>query len=354
MSLQEKIQSFNPNDVGKKGANIFGLPFTVNEARVVVVPVPWEVTVSYGGGTARGPKAIYNASMQVDLYDPYLPNAWKLGIAMDSISTVLTTQSNKLRKRAERYIDLLASGKDYRKNLQMKKIRREINAACESMIQYVKKVTSTHLEAGKMVALLGGDHSTPLGFLHALAERYSAFGILQLDAHADLRDSYEGFTYSHASIMFNVLKEIPSVKKIVQAGIRDYCEEEVNVINESNGRVVAYFDKQMKHALFEGKSRGELHREIINHLPRQVYISFDIDGLDPKLCPNTGTPVPGGFEFEEALHLIQAVVESGRTIIGFDINEVSPGNDEWDANVGSRLLYRMINMMAVSNGIKTL
>lgn len=354
MSLQEKIQSFNPNDVGKKGANIFGLPFTVNEARVVVVPVPWEVTVSYGGGTARGPKAIYNASMQVDLYDPYLPNAWKLGIAMDSISTVLTTQSNKLRKRAERYIDLLASGKDYRKNPQMKKIRREINAACESMIQYVKKVTSTHLEAGKMVALLGGDHSTPLGFLHALAERYSAFGILQLDAHADLRDSYEGFTYSHASIMFNVLKEIPSVKKIVQAGIRDYCEEEVNVINASNGRVVTYFDKQMKHALFEGKSSGELHREIINHLPRQVYISFDIDGLDPKLCPNTGTPVPGGFEFEEALHLIQAVVESGRTIIGFDINEVSPGNDEWDANVGSRLLYRMINMMAVSNGIKTL
>lgn len=354
MSLQEKIQSFNPNDVGKKGANIFGLPFTVNEARVVVVPVPWEVTVSYGGGTARGPKAIYNASMQVDLYDPYLPNAWKLGIAMDSISTVLTTQSNKLRKRAERYIDLLASGKDYRKNLQMKKIRREINAACESMIQYVKKVTSTHLEAGKMVALLGGDHSTPLGFLHALSERYSAFGILQLDAHADLRDSYEGFTYSHASIMFNVLKEIPSVKKIVQAGIRDYCEEEVNVINESNGRVVTYFDKQMKHALFEGKSSGELHREIINHLPQQVYISFDIDGLDPKLCPNTGTPVPGGFEFEEALHLIQAVVESGRTIIGFDINEVSPGNDEWDANVGSRLLYRMINMMAVSNGIKTL
>ncbi|MEW6060347.1 MAG: agmatinase family protein [Bacteroidota bacterium] len=354
MSLQEKIQSFNPNDVGKKGANIFGLPFTVNEARVVVVPVPWEVTVSYGGGTARGPKAIYNASMQVDLYDPYLPNAWKLGIAMDSISTVLTTQSNKLRKRAERYIDLLASGKDYRKNPQMKKIRREINAACESMIQYVKKVTSTHLEAGKMVALLGGDHSTPLGFLHALAERYSAFGILQLDAHADLRDSYEGFTYSHASIMFNVLKEIPSVKKIVQAGIRDYCEEEVNVINASNGRVVTYFDKQMKHALFEGKSSGELHREIINHLPQQVYISFDIDGLDPKLCPNTGTPVPGGFEFEEALHLIQAVVESGRTIIGFDINEVSPGNDEWDANVGSRLLYRMINMMAVSNGIKTL
>jgi len=354
MSLQDKIQSFNPNDLGKKGTNIFGLPFTVQEARVVIVPVPWEVTVSYGAGTANGPKAIYNASMQVDLFDPYLPNAWKLGVAMTPISSAVKAQSNKLRKRAERYIDLLASGKDYQKNLQMKKIRDEINSACASMIDFVKRTTSQHLEAGKMVVLVGGDHSTPLGFLHALAERYSSFGILQIDAHADLRDSYEGFTYSHASIMFNVLKEIPAIKKIVQAGIRDYCEEEVNVINASNGRVVTYFDKQMKHALFDGKSRSALHREIVDHLPHHVYISFDIDGLDPKLCPNTGTPVPGGFEFEEALHLIQTVVESGRTIIGFDINEVSPGNDEWDANVGSRLLYRIINMMAVSNGIQHL
>jgi agmatinase len=351
MSLQEKIDAFNPNDLGKKDANLYGLPFTTDEARVVIVPVPWEVTVSYGGGTADGPEAVFDASMQVDLYDPFLPNAWKIGIAMEAVPKTLRRKSDAMRKQAERYIDLLASGKNPEKNPVMKNIRKKVNAACTEMIEHVRSTTAGHLAKGKLVGLVGGDHSTPLGFIKALAEQHTDFGILQMDAHADLRDAYEGFTYSHASIMFNVLKEVPAVKKLVQAGIRDYCEDEVNVIRQSNGRVVTYFDKEIKHALYNGKSVRALHTEIVNELPKKVYISFDIDGLDPKLCPNTGTPVPGGFEFEEALHLLQIIVESGRTIIGFDVNEVSPREDEWDANVGSRLLYRMINMMAKSNGV---
>lgn len=354
MSLETKISSFNPNDLGKKDSNLFGLPFTTDEARLVVVPVPWEVTVSYGGGTANGPAAVFDASMQVDLFDPYLVNAWKLGVSMDAVPKKLHGTSTLLRKKAERYIDLLSSGKDPEKNAAMKKFRAEINAACGKMIEHVKKTAAKHLAAGKMVALIGGDHSTPLGFIHALAEKYSDFGILQIDAHADLRQAYEGFTYSHASIMYNVLNEVTAVKKLVQVGIRDYCEDEVNVINRSNGRVVTYFDKEIKHELYNGKSIRSIHVEIVRHLPKNVYISFDIDGLDPKLCPNTGTPVPGGFEFEEAAHLIQTVVESGRKIIGFDLNEVSPRDDEWDANVGARMLYRMINMMARSNGVTNL
>ena len=354
MSLEEKISSFNPNDLGKKDANIYGLPYTTDEARVVVVPVPWEVTVSYGGGTVNGPEKIFEASMQVDLYDPYLENAWKLGIAMDALPRPLKTKSNRLRKKAEHYIDLLSSGKDPARHAPMKAMQDEINAACVDMIQQVRSTTTKHLDAGKMVAMIGGDHSTPLGFVQALAGKHSEFGILQIDAHADLRDAYEGFTYSHASIMFNVLKEVPAVKKLVQVGIRDYCEDEVQVIEQSKNRVVTYFDKDLKHAYFNGKTRNAMHVEIVQQLPKHVYISFDIDGLDPKLCPNTGTPVPGGFEFEEALHLLQTVAESGRKIIGFDINEVSPREDEWDANVGARLLYRMINIMARSNGITSL
>lgn len=354
MSLEEKIHQFNPNELGKKDANIFGLPFTTEEARAVIVPVPWEVTVSYGGGTVNGPESIFTASMQVDLYDPYLTNAWKLGVAMDAIPKKLKRESNVLRKQAERYIDLLSSGKIPAKNAEMKKIQTTVNAACMRMIEYVQKTTARYLDEGKLVALIGGDHSTPLGFVKALGERYREFGVLQIDAHADLREAYEGFTYSHASIMYNILKEIPSVKKLVQAGIRDYCEDEINVMKNSAGRVQTYFDKEIKHELYGGKSVRSLHNEIVQQLPNNVYISFDIDGLDPKLCPNTGTPVPGGFEFEEAAHLIQAVVESGRKIIGFDINEVSPCDDEWDANVGARMLYRMINMMAVSNGLKKL
>jgi agmatinase len=117
------------------------------------------------------------------------------------------------------------------------------------------------------------------------------------------------------------------------------------------GRIVTHFDRELKHAVYRGTPTAGLHDRIVRQLPRKVYISFDIDGLDPGLCPSTGTPVPGGLAFEEALHLIETVVRSGRKIIGLDLNEVSPGSDEWDANVGARLLYRMINLMARSQNI---
>ncbi len=348
MSLEEKIRRFNPNDAATNDSNLFGLPFTVDEARVVIVPVSWEVTVSYGGGTARAPEAILAASLQVDFFDPYLPNAWKIGVALDHMPSALQQTSRRFRRRVESYLDQMAEGKD---NAAMGKTRREVNAACEKMVAQVRQTTGKHLDNGKLVGLIGGDHSTPLGFMQALAERHSSFGILQLDAHADLRDAFEGFEYSHASIMFNALK-ISAVSKLVQVGIRDYCAEEVEVIEKSRGRVVTHFDRDLKRAVYAGKSISSLHQAIVRQLPKKVYISFDIDGLDPKLCPHTGTPVPGGMEFEEAVHLLQAVADSGRSIIGFDINEVSPREDEWDANVGSRLLFRLINIMAKSNGIR--
>jgi len=183
--------------------------------------------------------------------------------------------------------------------------------------------------------------------MQALAEKHTSFGILHIDAHADLREAYEGFEFSHASIMFNALK-IPQIKQLVQVGIRDYCEAELQLI-QSDQRITTYFDRDLKYQQFEGKAWSVICNQIINKLPEKVYLSFDIDGLDPKLCPHTGTPVPGGLEFEQALYLVEKLVNSDRKIIGFDLNEVAPGNDEWDANVGARLLYRLSNMCLVSN-----
>src|SRR5205085_2623610 len=111
--------------------------------------------------------------------------------------------------------------------------------------------------------------------------------------------------------------KIEQVKKLVQVGIRDYCEEEVNVIKNSNGRVKTFYDYDLKRSLYNGGSWKAGCDKIVNELPQKVYISFDIDGLDPKLCPNTGTPVAGGLEFEQAVYLLVKVVESGRAIIGF-------------------------------------
>lgn len=344
MTKQDAIEQFNPNNPGVTG-QLFGLPFSEENAEVIIIPVPWEVTVSYKGGTAIGPKAILDASAQVDLYVKDIPDAWKLGIAMLPFPDKILAESNSLRELAEKHIEKLEAGEEAGDNLALVKV----NEACESLVIYTKNTVKKYLKENKLVGLLGGDHSTPLGFIHALSEQYE-FGILQIDAHADLRKSYEGFTYSHASIMYNALK-MPAVRKLVQVGIRDYCEEEQQVMDRAKGRIKVFFDEDIKHAQYDGESWTNICKRIVDELPELVYISFDIDGMDPKLCPNTGTPVAGGFEFHQITLLLKVLAQSGKKIIGFDLNEVAPNDtDEWDANVGARLLFQLCNWMAVSQG----
>jgi agmatinase len=349
MSIESKIKDFDPNSVASGDGNIFGLPFTTDEAEMVLIPVPWDVTVSYKDGASKGPEAIYDASAQVDLFDPLVKDSWKIGVAMEDISKDISKKNAALRKKASKYIGNLGKGIS-EDAAPMKAIRKEINSGCTDLKYWVKKSVQKYLNKNKFVGLVGGDHSTPLGFIEALAEKHDHFGILQLDAHCDLRKAYEGFEYSHASIMYNALK-IPQVKKLVQVGIRDWCEEENNFINSSKGRVKTFFDHQIKDQMYRSRSWVSICAEIVQELPKHVYVSFDIDGLDPKLCPNTGTPVPGGMEFGEAIFLIEMIARSGKKIIGFDLNEVAPGKDEWNGNVGARMLYKMCSIAAVSNGL---
>lgn len=349
MSKETKIKNFDANGIGQLNDGMYGLPFTPDECETVLIPVPWEVTVSYGGGTANGPKAILDASYQVDLYDPIVKDAWKKGIGMDEISEEIHARSDKARQDAEDYIDALANGASPERP-DLKKISSEIREECLWLNNWVKQRVLHFLNKDKVVGLIGGDHSTPLGMMQALAEKFGDFCILQLDAHADLRNAYEGFEFSHASIMFNALK-IKEVQKLVQVGIRDYCEEELTLIQNNNGRIRTFFDRDIKYAQYNGDSWDRICNRIIAELPQKIYLSFDIDGLDPKLCPNTGTPVSGGFETEQVLFLIEKIVKSGRQIIAFDLNEVSPGKDggDWDANVAARILYRIANLVAYSH-----
>ena len=340
---------FDPNSVGNINNNIFGLPFTEEESRLVILPIPWEVTVSYNAGTARAPDHIFTASLQVDLYDPEVKDAWRQGIFMRPTDKKLLTKSDYLRKEAELYINYISQGEAILDSKFMCKSLREINEGSLYMNDWVYNQTMQLLDNGKLVGLLGGDHSTPLGYFKALATKFEEFGILQIDAHSDLRKAYEGFNYSHASIMYNALEEIPQINKLVQVGIRDYCDEELDYINNSNSRVVTFFDRDIKANAYEGKNWSKTVAEIVDALPQHVYISFDIDGLDPKLCPQTGTPVHGGFEADEILYLFKKVRESGRKVIGFDLNEVGVSNDEWDENVGARILYRLCNLLIASN-----
>lgn len=345
MTKAAKIKQFDPNTPASADGGLYGLPFTAEECDIVIVPVPWEVTTSYGGGTSSGPAAIREASMQVDLFHPEFPELWKRGIWLDEIPEALLKQSNSLKKEAAHVIDVLVEGGDSKKKARAKKALELVNAECEVMNEWVQQRCSYWMDQGKKVALLGGDHSTPLGLFKAQAEHHKEFGILHIDAHLDLRVAYEGFVHSHASIMYNALP-IKQIKGISSVGIRDFCQQENEVFLKQKGRVRIVRSADIRRQQYEGITWREQCDAIIEALPKKVHISFDIDGLDPTLCPNTGTPVPGGFQFEEATYLLSRLAAK-RTIIGFDLVEVTPGeNDEWDANVGARLLWHLCGVLA--------
>lgn len=333
--LDEVIKNFNPNENGLISHGIFGLPFGVEESKMVLVPVPWEATVSYHGGTSEGPKAILDASQQIDLFNYLNPNGWKEGIAMDDIPTSIFYNSQHTKEKVSKYMDKYVGGEID------KDIQTQINNDCKDLNNYVKEKTSKLISENKIVGLVGGDHSTPLGYIEALADKYNNFGILHIDAHADLRESYQGLEYSHASIFFNALK-IKNITKLVQVGVRDFCEDEYNFIQKEKDRISLFTDHDIKKYLFNGGTLKKKYREIIKCLPKNVYISFDIDGLIPSLCPNTGTPVPGGFNMEGILFLFEELLVSGRKVIGFDLCEVATNKDNpWDSNVGARILYNL-------------
>ena len=343
------LSKFDPNSVSNPHNNIFGLPFTEDEARLVILPVPWEVTVSYGAGTARAPEHVFSASLQVDLYDPDTPEGWKQGFFMRSIDRKILLKSDYLRKEAELFIDYISKGDVVEANQFMTKTLKDVNEGSIFLNKWVYDQTRSMLERNKLVGLLGGDHSIPLGFMKAIAEKHGNFGVLQIDAHCDLRKAYMSFVYSHASIMYNALEEIPQIERLIQLGVRDYSESEWQYIFNSNYRVIPYFDRELKERLYEGQTWRFIADEIIEKRPEKVYISFDVDGLDPKLCPNSGTPVQGGLEIEQVFYIFNKLNKAGKKIIGFDLNETGVGENDWDSNVSSRILFKLCNLLIASN-----
>lgn len=331
-------ESFDPDAAAAPGAGIFGLPFAPADSRVVVLPVPFEATTSYGGGTSGGPEAIFDASKQVDLFDAETGRPYEDGIAMWRLSKRIARWNRDARKHALPIIK--AGGAGSKKSLRDKLER--VNEISEWMNEWVESHTRDLLMKGKFVAVLGGDHSVPFGAIKAQADRHSGIGILHLDAHADLREAYEGFTWSHASIFHNVMTRIEGVTRLVQVGVRDLGNAERKMIDDSNGRIVTFYDAGLAEEKERGTPWSQVADRIVAELPELIYLSWDIDGLDPTLCPNTGTPVPGGLSWNEAIGLLRALVRSGKKVIGLDLCEVSPGDSEWDANVGARLLYKMI------------
>lgn len=319
--------TFDPEAPMPADAPTFGQDIPPEAAGLVLLPVPFDATASYGRNAAAGPEAIRSASHQLDLFCRHAGRPYERGIC----SLPIPGDVEAWNTQARAAVDAVRDGDATRLS--------EVNGLSMQVQAAVRAEAEQHLAAGRAVAVIGGDHSAPLGSIQAHAAAFPEMSILHVDAHADLRDAYEGFTQSHASIMHNVLAST-GIKRLVQVGIRDFAESEYRAIEQSNGRVVTFFDDALDGAT--------PWTEVVESLSRDVYISFDIDGLDPALCPNTGTPVPGGLTFRDATALIRAVRESGRRLVGFDLCEVAPGPDAdaWDGNVGARILYALAGQLS--------
>ncbi len=308
---------------------LFGVSTSPEDAAIVILPVPFDATASYERGAHRGPEAVLAASPQIDFCDQHFGEAIQAGIAMLPLPPTIAGQNHTLAPLC-----------DQARTRPTPELLAEINEGGAALNAWVYESARHWMEQGKIVGVLGGDHSTPFGTIAAHAERFERLGILHIDAHHDLRDAYEGFQWSHASIMHNVLEQT-SVTSITQVGIRDFCVEERDFAKTSP-RVVPFYDQDLADARLGGETFAAQCETILQTLPDHVYLSLDIDGLDPSLCPNTGTPVPGGLSFHQLAFMLQALVASGKTIVGFDLCEVSPGESgEWDANVGMRALYKL-------------
>jgi agmatinase len=341
------MHTFDPSAAAQPGSGIYGLPSTREEAAIHVLPVPFDATASYRKGAWKGPDAILRASRQVDLFDALTGRPYEDGIWMAPAPAGI----ERLNEEASRLADaIIAHGGDLGAAPHLAADLERVNAIGAQVNALVHAETARSLGQNKLPVLVGGDHSTPFGAIQACAERFPGLGVLHFDAHADLRSAYEGFEWSHASIMENVARRLPAVAKLVQVGIRDFSEDEYELSRTSNGRIVTLYDRNWQHARLSGGERTLLVvREHLSQLPRDIYVSFDIDGLDPALCPNTGTPVPGGLSWADAMLWLEELSRAGKRVVGLDLNEVNPGDagpdeDSWDAMVGARLLYRMIGV----------
>jgi len=315
----------NWNDSSDDDSGIFGLPFGIDEASLVIIPVPWDAACSQGTGTAKAPQLILACSRYVELHDLVLGNIYERRIAMTPVASQITA----LVAEAESCATTLNQADD------------RLDVMGQRLNDLVRAAVSEHLAAGQVTGLLGGDHSVSYGSIAAHLQAFPDIGILQIDAHADLRPSLDGMTWSHASIMWHVMETLKPVS-LTQVGIRGICSVE-RAYQRSNDRIVMFTDHDMQLKLADVSSWLSICDDIIGSLPAEIYLTVDIDGLDPSCCRTTGTPVPGGLSYTQVILLLHKIRESGRIIRGFDLVEV--GDDNQDALIAAHLLYTLCGLV---------
>ena len=331
-----------------KKTTAFGAEVSFEVASLVLIPAPWEATASYNSGTSQGPEWIRKASSQLDFFKPSFNIAYNHKIhfeqadsLIESLNTVATAWAREIQ----------AQWTENKKTLNKKEmlLSEKVNQASQNVLNWLYDRASKAFHKGKIPALVGGEHSVSSALIRLVGEQQqNDYGLLHIDAHADLRESYQGFKYSHASIMHNVLNSSYAPKKLVQVGVRDLCEEEYQKI-KTDLRVECFLDEDISSRLFKGEAWSRICQEIVEQLPSKIYVSLDVDGLSWPYCPGTGTPVPGGLSFNQTLYLLSEIKRQKKTLLAFDVVETSPGSGsknvkEWNGNVSARLIYHLCGL----------
>jgi agmatinase len=274
---------------------------TFERARVVVVPVPFDGTTCYRPGTREGPQAIIDASRNLELYDAELRSSpYRVGI--HTLRAVEIIQGN-------------AAG----------------------MVERIERVTEALLAREKFVVTLGGDHLTSIGVIRAFAKRSPEMSLLQIDAHADLREEYEGSALSSATIMRRALDVC---RRTAQVGIRSLSEPEARLVEER--RLPMWLASEIHRQTLRGNR--DWIEQVVAQLADEVYVTIDIDAFDPSLVPGTGTPEPGGLGWYDVVDLLAALTERKR-VLGFDVVELSPlVENHVSPVVAAKLVYKLIGM----------
>ncbi len=296
----------------RSGEAIYERSTTWDCADLYLLGVGWEGGISFRSGTAKAPRLIQAVSTQIDYYNPDCEALEKARIYFEHLPLSAELDTPDRDGAYERQV-------------------------LHPLMDWVQQV----LHTGKPFGIIGGDHSVPIGVHRILSEERPGYALLHLDAHADLRPSYQTLRYSHATVLYHASRQ-PGIARLIAVGVRDWDKSEVDYARHSYPRLQVYEMRRLARMTYQGRPWSEICSEIVSLLPEKVYLSLDVDVLEVGYVPNTGTPVPGGFSYEQLAFLLDSIVRSGRSIIGFDLCET--GGNEFDAIVSAHLLYRLCGL----------
>ena len=338
-------KKFDPNGAIPDNGNYFGIPLEPEEAALVLISAPWDLSLKVRNGSSFAPDAIIEASRTVDFFEPMAPNSWRKGIATVPVDYTIQDMSHRLRSDAERIVKVYdKQGSTPFDSLVYERSLRRVNEGFAALNANIYAQSRTWLQRDKIVGLVGGDQSAAYGHIRAVAEHYGSIGVLHIDSSCNLKKCHQGLEFSHASVMHNVLRDVPQVESLVGVGVRAFTPEEWERA-ESDSRVKLFTAQSIWSRHFEGTPWATIVGEIVDALPENVYVSLDINGLTIECSPHNGMVVAGGIRFPEVVYLLGRIVDSGRRIVAFDLSEVVPDmDDKTDAAIASRLLYNICSM----------